>query len=59
MHDLALSKFRSSDKGSAHPDEDPSAVASLFKVIISGVCYTIVMHCVFLGVLVGSVYPVI
>jgi len=32
-HDLALSKFRSSDKGSVHPDEDLAPVASLYKVI--------------------------
>lgn len=47
-HDLALSKFRSSDKGSVLPDEDLAPVASLYKVIISGVCYTIVTCCVFL-----------
>lgn len=35
VHDMVLSKFRSTDKGSVYPDEGLSHVASLYKVILS------------------------
>lgn len=32
VHDMVLSKFRSTDEGTVHPDKDLLHVASLYKV---------------------------